>query len=100
MTARSDASDPMLPLGTNRSRCMACGRYFSTVSNFDKHQRIRKDGRPECRDPETVGLVLGDAGYWQGPSVDMPFFASMDSEDATEGVAVVSGDISPQRTLF
>jgi len=98
--ARSDASDPMLPLGTNRCKCVKCSRYFSTVSTFDKHQRTRADGRPECRDPETVGLVRSEAGYWQGPSPEVPRFASAEREGATEGAGVVSGATSPQRPLF
>lgn len=62
-------SDSMLPAGTGRCKCMACGRYFSVASNFDKHQRQDKDGRNICVDPATVGLVIGESGYWQGPGM-------------------------------
>lgn len=76
-------SDPMLPAGTGRCKCMACGRYFSVPRNFDKHQRQDKDGRNICVDPVTVGLVLSESGYWQGPGMPDGHFAA--SRHAMEG---------------
>lgn len=60
-------SDPMLPAGTGRCKCMACGRYFTSVSAFDLHQRQGKDGRNVCIDPEITKLVFSERGYWRHP---------------------------------
>lgn len=57
---------PPLPPGTNRCRCSGCDRSFSSVSAFDKHQRIAKDGGAICLDPAERGLVLS-GGYWSYP---------------------------------
>lgn len=57
---------PPLPPGTNRCRCSGCDRSFSSVSAFDKHQLIAKDGSGICLDPAERGLVL-IRGYWSSP---------------------------------
>ena len=60
-------SDPMLPVGTCRCRCTACGRHFGGVGGFDAHQRDDVDGRTVCLDPATLGMVLS-GGYWVRPT--------------------------------
>jgi hypothetical protein len=59
-------SDPLLPVGSNRCLCGGCGRYFSSVSAFDRHQTAAKDGTNACHDPATRGLV-DDGRYWGWP---------------------------------
>lgn len=50
----------------NRCLCRACGEYFSTVGNFDRHRRNR-----ECQPPDTVGLVeVG--GVWKCAEIRSP----------------------------
>lgn len=51
-----------------RSYCSACGEYFSTVSNFDRHRRGPMTDR-QCVDPASVGLVIGETAggtFWKG----------------------------------
>ena len=66
--------------GFKTSHCLACHFTFSTVANFDRHQR-----NGECIDPSEVGLVLAPrAGYWvwQQPG---------DPEATAAAIARVSG---------
>jgi len=97
-------SDPMLPVGSNRCRCAGCGRYFTTVGNFDRHQKMRDDGTPECLDPSERGLILNDGGYWQLPASEIPVFTSAKRAGRTEGVEVVSnttnGDSNEKRKVL
>jgi hypothetical protein len=88
-------SDPMLPIGSNRCQCTGCGRYFASVSGFDRHQRIT-DGVVECRDPGSIvnlktgehSLILNKAGYWQGPEMaEIPVFTVTENVGATEEAA-------------
>ena len=60
-------SDPMLPVGTNRCKCTACGRYFGGVGGFAAHQRDDADGRTVCLDPASLGMVAS-GGYWVRPT--------------------------------
>lgn len=50
--------------GLNTSHCMRCHATFSTVANFDRHQR-----GGECLEPAEVGLVLNGRSYacWGQP---------------------------------
>ena len=50
-------SDPLLPIGTNRCKCVLCHRYFGGTGGFALHQRDGEDGRIACLDPSTLGLV-------------------------------------------
>ena len=47
-------------------KCSVCNEVFSTPDNFDKHRELvnRRNYRRECRDPATVGLVLGKYNTW------------------------------------
>jgi hypothetical protein len=50
-----------LPIGSRRSYCRSCGRYFVSTAAFDQH---RQGG--VCLNPATVGLAL--RGYiWGWP---------------------------------
>ena len=63
-------SDPFIrvPLTTPSRKCQCgrCGNAFTSVSGFDKHQRLAKDGSVICLSPDAVGLVLND-GWWSAP---------------------------------
>ena len=52
--------------GSSRCQCGRCGLAFSSVSAFDKHQRLTKDGSLVCRNPPTLGMVNRD-GFWGMP---------------------------------
>lgn len=56
-----------------RSLCSACGEYFSTVSNFDRHRKGDHQVRRYCVDPESVGMVIGQSGsntFWRMPGAE------------------------------
>jgi hypothetical protein len=53
----------LLPVGSARSLCRACGQLFSTSANFDRHRR-----RGACLHPASAGLVeVG--GVWKRPGI-------------------------------
>lgn len=90
MTNPYGYADPLLPHGTNRSKCTSCGRYFSSASSFDVHWT--DDG---CVDPATIldkheqpRLVFRDP-YWGWPSPPDPgIFANLgEKEHTTDGRA-------------
>jgi hypothetical protein len=54
----------LIALTGNRCRCTACGRVFSTPSNFDRHRSGPWEARI-CLDPATVGLALSRIGVWK-----------------------------------
>lgn len=47
--------------------CSGCGEVFTTVGNFDSHQRW-VDRQLTCLPPESVGLVRYAHGRWGMPS--------------------------------
>lgn len=49
--------------------CDPCGREFTGLTAFDKHQDVDYTRRPavRCMDPATVGLVQGAHGRWGFP---------------------------------
>lgn len=55
-----------LTVGSGKSQCGRCGLAFTSVSGFDKHQRLTKDGSIICLNSETVGLIERD-GWWSFP---------------------------------
>lgn len=58
-----------LPLGSKVCQCSACGEYFSTPANFDKHRSGPWEARI-CLNPASVGLVKGRMNRWAAPSGD------------------------------
>ncbi len=52
--------------------CHPCGREFTTLAAFDRHQDVDYARRPVivCRDPATVGLQQNAAGRWHFPADD------------------------------
>ena len=55
-------SAPAMSMAT----CAPCGREFTTVAAFDKHQDVDYRRRPAvaCLDPATVGLTRDGRGRW------------------------------------
>lgn len=54
----------MLPIGSEKGQCRKCGRYFNSLSAFDKHQTHDEKGNVICRDPEQLGMMLTSSGHW------------------------------------
>ena len=52
--------------GLNASGCRGCGRVFTGITAFDRHQRWT-DGRLTCLDPATTGLERKRNGHWGWP---------------------------------
>ena len=54
------------------SQCSPCGRVFTTVAAFDRHQDVdyKRAPRVICRDPATTGLVQNAAGRWHFPATE------------------------------
>jgi hypothetical protein len=50
--------------------CDACGREFTGVGPFDRHQRLDYTRRPavRCLDPATRGMELNEHGRWGFPA--------------------------------
>jgi hypothetical protein len=48
-----------MPSGKRACMCRACGEIFSSNTAFDAHRKGF-----ECRDPESVGLVVAERGDW------------------------------------
>lgn len=52
--------------GSNRCRCAVCGRFFGSVTAFDKHQRTGS-GDVQCPTKDEVrtrGIVRSSACWW------------------------------------
>lgn len=58
--AQTGRADPKLAPGTRFCMCGACGRYFSTPRNFERHRVAFA-----CVDPSTRGMVQDGCGYWR-----------------------------------
>jgi hypothetical protein len=60
-----------VPLGAGRkaSGCRACGRVFTSLAGFDKHQRLRNGG-VVCLKPEDIGLHKDPNGRYRFPARD------------------------------
>jgi hypothetical protein len=104
-------SDPKLPVGTNRCKCTACGRYFGGVGGFDLHQQDDGAGRTVCQDPATVvdqhgrRLLVEKKGYWvrDAPEAFAPgrLQAATGSVDsASEAVVVGGATLARQEVLL
>lgn len=66
-------SNPMLPPGTNRCRCPACGEYFTSPGAFDMH-RAGEHGSRYCIHPSELTTKDGSpqmaknkTGHWTRP---------------------------------
>lgn len=73
----------------NRCYCSACGEYFSTVSNFDRHRKDLGYGR-QCGDPALVGLEIKhnfDMTYWGMPGIVIDE-SEIDAKNDQEALAV------------
>jgi hypothetical protein len=104
-------SDPKLPLGTNRCKCNACGRYFGGVGGFDLHQQDDGAGRTVCQDPATVvdrhgrRLLVEKKGYWvrdapEAFAPECPQTAARRPDSASEGGVVADGALARQPALL
>ena len=58
-----------MKLNGERCKCSACGQYFSTTANFDKHRVGRHGVDRRCAYPGDVGLINRD-GIWRGKPRD------------------------------
>jgi len=50
--------------------CSPCGRSFTGLSAFDRHQDVSYDRRPAviCRDPAVLGMITDGNGRWHMPA--------------------------------
>lgn len=55
-----------------RSGCAACGRVFSSLTAFDRHQRVAYgQTRPvECCNPAELGMLVRDGYIWYVPPTE------------------------------
>ncbi len=68
---KPDMDDPRWKrMAGNRCFCSGCGEYFTSVSGFDKHQKVNGP----CYRPEERGLILNDIGYYQYPGSETRLF--------------------------
>lgn len=62
-------------------QCSPCGREFTGVGAFDRHQSVDYSRRPAivCLNPATLGLVRNAAGRWGTPldAAGRAWFASL-----------------------
>jgi hypothetical protein len=55
---------PTLKIGGKRCQCASCERYCNSLNAFDRH-RVGVHGKDRhCADPESLGMVKNEAGYW------------------------------------
>lgn len=55
--------------------CRGCGRVFTGVTGFDRHQRLI-DGELACLDPAALGMERKPDGKWGKPgTAEMPHLA-------------------------
>lgn len=53
-------------------QCHPCGRHFTGLTAFDKHQDVDYTRQPEvrCIDPAALGMVQNPHGRWGYPMSD------------------------------
>ena len=59
--------DPMLPHGTDKCRCPACGLYFNSTFAFDSHRIGRVTSGRRCRSGDellAMGWSQSQTGHW------------------------------------
>jgi hypothetical protein len=70
--------------------CHPCGREFTGLTAFDRHQDVDYTRRPavRCMDPASVGLVQGAHGRWGFPSdaASRARFGQMAAQRASAGM--------------
>lgn len=75
---KPDPNDPRFKrLTGNQCFCTACGEYFTTVGNFDRHQPVTGT----CWNPAERGMVQDAMGYWQMPGPDRAIYPSGNAPD-------------------
>lgn len=68
-----------MKLTGNRCLCQACGRYFNSVSAFDRH-RVGSGAKIQCVDPAQLGMILNAHGFWiTEPMKTVPAYLAKDS---------------------
>jgi hypothetical protein len=72
--------------------CPLCGREFTTMKAFDRHQDVDYQREPDiiCKDPATAGLVQNDRGRWHSPA-DARARARLRALRASEGRTYTPG---------
>jgi hypothetical protein len=65
-------------------QCSPCGRHFTSLTAFDRHQAVDYRRRPAvlCVDPAKAGLVRQASGRWASPSMPVPASGSARSGQA------------------
>jgi hypothetical protein len=60
--------DPMLPYGSPKCQCAACGKYFTSPYAFDEHRLTPKgDGIRRCLSGDEMaarGFIRKPSGHW------------------------------------
>lgn len=80
----SSFSDPKLPHGTNRCKCVACGLYFSSVWTFDRH-RVGDYTARRCLRAEEMALkgwFLAPSGHWTAGKKTVEIVSKLKGESA------------------
>lgn len=80
-------------------KCAPCGREFTGLTAFDKHQDVDYGRTPAVRDqdPAALGLVQNDHGRWGSPATDdsRARLASLRAERDAAGVTAYPQDPEP-----
>jgi len=79
-------SDPKLPLYSNFCKCAACGKYFGSVSGFDRHRRSKAEFRA-CQTKDALlakNWFLDEKGYWRLPKTDRKWHMSRHHSPRTD----------------
>ena len=83
-------------------KCSPCGREFTGLSGFDRHQDVDYSRRPavRCQDPATLGMEQNPFGRWGSPpdASSRAFFASLAAERGGAGTTGPPEDSEPAKT--
>jgi hypothetical protein len=79
--------------------CAACGRDFTGLGAFDKHQDVDYSRRPAvtCLDPAAIGLVQNERGRWGFPldAAGRDYFATLAASRDQDGTPGPPEDAGP-----